>query len=378
MRTTCSRSNTKILPSPILPVFADFSIASITCSSSSVLIAASIFTLGRKSTTYSAPRYSSVWPFCRPKPLTSVTVIPCTPIADRASRTSSSLNGLMIAVTSFIWMLPELGDFPRGVLELVDRLDSHRIHGFAQRSATVVEEVIACLVGPELAADLRVLGWQIGKRYCAFGVFRVGWAAKVEAVGVLEPLDTTRDPPCVFEHVGHVTGKARVFGVGTARPPGFILLDVYVLAPEGQGVGHRPGGDDVDQRFAGGRRRSSRFRAEVADDIDCQRLDRGQPDTEFDGLLPVVILHLIPAVVHPARQAHLVVDRIRGAHTGVGEGNRAKQNRARDIVVAGAGNDLGSRQRDEFPADDGQRPGRILDIGLGHVEPGRIRISDRI
>jgi hypothetical protein len=28
--------------------------------------------------------------------------MPCTPIADRASRTSSSLNGLMIAVTSFM------------------------------------------------------------------------------------------------------------------------------------------------------------------------------------------------------------------------------------------------------------------------------------
>src|SRR5690606_5675864 len=46
--------------------------------------------------------YSSVWPFWRPKPLTSVTVMPCTPIADRPSRTSSSLNGLMIAVISFM------------------------------------------------------------------------------------------------------------------------------------------------------------------------------------------------------------------------------------------------------------------------------------
>src|SRR5512133_2309288 len=64
--------------------------------------AASILVLGRKSTTYSAPRYSSVCPFWRPKPLTSVTVIPCTPMADRASRTSSSLNGLMMAVMSFI------------------------------------------------------------------------------------------------------------------------------------------------------------------------------------------------------------------------------------------------------------------------------------
>src|SRR5215510_7857316 len=71
----------------------------------SFLIATSIFTLGRKSTTYSAPRYSSVCPFCRPNPFTSVTVMPCTPIAERASRTSSSLNGLMMAANSFMFLL---------------------------------------------------------------------------------------------------------------------------------------------------------------------------------------------------------------------------------------------------------------------------------
>jgi hypothetical protein len=64
--------------------------------------ATSSLIFGRKSTTYSAPRYTSVWPFCRPKPLTSVTVMPCTPTSASASRTSSSLNGLMIAMTIFI------------------------------------------------------------------------------------------------------------------------------------------------------------------------------------------------------------------------------------------------------------------------------------
>src|SRR5262245_34550625 len=102
MRITFSRSNTKILPSPILPVLADFSIASMTRSSRSDLTAASTFTFGRKSTTYSAPRYSSVWPFWRPKPFTSVTVSPDTPTSASASRTSSSLNGLMIAVICFM------------------------------------------------------------------------------------------------------------------------------------------------------------------------------------------------------------------------------------------------------------------------------------
>src|SRR3569832_352001 len=102
MRTTCSRSYTKTLPSPILPERAAASTASITRSTRSSETAASILTFGRKSTTYSAPRYSSVWPFCRPKPFTSVTVMPCTPMPERASRTSSSANGLMMAVTSFM------------------------------------------------------------------------------------------------------------------------------------------------------------------------------------------------------------------------------------------------------------------------------------
>jgi hypothetical protein len=36
--------------------------------------------------------------------LTSVTVMPCTPMPYSASRTSSSLNGLMIAVMSFMFL----------------------------------------------------------------------------------------------------------------------------------------------------------------------------------------------------------------------------------------------------------------------------------
>src|SRR6185312_8011910 len=43
-----------------------------------------------------------VWPFWRPKPLTSVTVRPVTPTSASASRTSSSLNGLTMAVICFM------------------------------------------------------------------------------------------------------------------------------------------------------------------------------------------------------------------------------------------------------------------------------------
>ena len=56
-------------------------IASTAFSTISSSMTSSSFTFGRKSTTYSAPRYSSVWPFCRPKPLASRTVMPLRPIS---------------------------------------------------------------------------------------------------------------------------------------------------------------------------------------------------------------------------------------------------------------------------------------------------------
>jgi hypothetical protein len=48
-------------------------------------------------------------------------VIPVTPIAESASRTSSSLNGLMIAVTSFMFSSPVEG----GLRLPVRRLDQN-------------------------------------------------------------------------------------------------------------------------------------------------------------------------------------------------------------------------------------------------------------
>ena len=57
---------------------------------------------GQKINGVFAPAIVSVWPFWRPKPLTSETVKPCTPTAPRASLTSSSLKGLMIASIFFM------------------------------------------------------------------------------------------------------------------------------------------------------------------------------------------------------------------------------------------------------------------------------------
>src|SRR6266700_6574544 len=102
MRMASSILETKIFPSPMRPVCAARLMVSTALSTISSLSTISIFTFGRKSTTYSAPRYNSVCPFWRPNPFTSVTVRPVTPSSDNASRTSSSLNGLMIASTFFI------------------------------------------------------------------------------------------------------------------------------------------------------------------------------------------------------------------------------------------------------------------------------------
>ena len=108
MRIVCSTGSTKILPSPILPVRAAFMMASTASSTISSGTTTSTFTLGRKSTTYSAPRYSSVCPFCWPNPLTSVMVRPWMPISFSASLTSSSLKGLMTASTFFMNRPPTL------------------------------------------------------------------------------------------------------------------------------------------------------------------------------------------------------------------------------------------------------------------------------
>src|SRR5262245_46973697 len=71
--------------------------------------------------------------------------MPCTPIAESASRTSSSLNGLMIAVTSFMCGFPWLG-LP-SASELVDALNRVRQQALAQAAVVRVDR----LVGPVLA-----------------------------------------------------------------------------------------------------------------------------------------------------------------------------------------------------------------------------------
>ena len=101
-RTTDSTGITHTFPSPILPVAAVLTMASTTSSAWVSSTSTSTRILGTKSTSYSAPRYTSVWPRWRPKPWASVRVMPWTPSVLRVSLTSSSLKGLRTATTSFI------------------------------------------------------------------------------------------------------------------------------------------------------------------------------------------------------------------------------------------------------------------------------------
>src|SRR5712664_3223533 len=102
IRIAVSTGWMKILPSPIFPVLAAAAKTPATLSVRLSGTTTSTLIFGRKSTVDSPPRYSSVWPFWRPNPRTSVTVMPMTPISVSASLTSSSLNGLMTASIFFM------------------------------------------------------------------------------------------------------------------------------------------------------------------------------------------------------------------------------------------------------------------------------------
>src|SRR5436190_1813849 len=122
--TTVSTGTDQTLPSPIRPVCAALSTTPMRSSASSSSHRTSTRTFGTRSTWYSAPRYTSVCPRCLPYPLASVIVRPWTPNACNAALTSSSLNGLMTAVMTFIWC--PFGSLYRGSdADVVDHLGEH-------------------------------------------------------------------------------------------------------------------------------------------------------------------------------------------------------------------------------------------------------------
>src|SRR4030095_9935753 len=181
-------------------------------------MATSTFTFGRKSTTYSAPLYNSVCPFCRPNPFTSVTVIPCTPIDESASRTSSSLKGLMIAVTSFIGV-PWLE-------RLADREHDRALAGVLRLTAAGIKEAV------------RLDG-------CAATAFRVGVYVRESEHPAAEVLGDA-ELPVVVARVAEVLDiempEVADQTPAAAEIPGSAEVDVARILGigEGEGVVDRP------------------------------------------------------------------------------------------------------------------------------------------
>src|SRR5438034_5958926 len=134
--------------------------------------------------------------------------MPCTPMADRASRTSSSLNGLMIAVTSFMNVLPVWVVMSFEDLELVEALQRNGRHGLARRTGVVDEHRVVRLISASFDARFEAVAWQ--ERDCCshFLVLsitsREGSRGEFETVLVVERLSAQDAAQLRHEHVAHV------------------------------------------------------------------------------------------------------------------------------------------------------------------------------
>src|SRR5467141_2917626 len=134
--------------------------------------------------------------------------MPCTPMADRASRTSSSLNGLMIAVTSFMNVLPVwVMDFE--TLELVETLQRDGCHGLARRTGVVRKHRVGRVVSASLDARLEAVGGEKGTRQGHFLVLRAR-RAETDAVFVVERLGAQCASELRCEHVSDIARHAVV------------------------------------------------------------------------------------------------------------------------------------------------------------------------
>src|SRR5207249_3611638 len=154
-------------------------------------------------------------------------------MADRASRTSSSLNGLMIAVTSFMNELPEwVMDFE--TLELVEPLQRQGRHGLARRTGVVREHRVGRLISASLDARFEAVGGEEGTGQGHLLVFRAR-RAKLEAILVVERLGANHSAEFRSEHIGDVAGNAAVLLLGRAAT-GVLLTHGQDFQADGQRI----------------------------------------------------------------------------------------------------------------------------------------------
>src|SRR5437879_230451 len=134
-------------------------------------------------------------------------------MADRASRTSSSLNGLMIAVTSFMNVLPVWVVMGFEALELVDALQRGARHVLAGRARGVGEHRVVRRVPAPFSAQLEAVACEKRDRCSHLLVLRVAGrertrescgGAETEAVLVVKRLAAQDSAQLRREHVGHV------------------------------------------------------------------------------------------------------------------------------------------------------------------------------
>ena len=244
IRITSSTGTIKILPSPTRPVAAASQIASIARSTMLSSSTISIFTLGRKSTTYSAPRYSSVWPRCRPKPLASVYGDPLQP---------DLVQGVLHLVE-----LERLDDgfdlFHRAPLSVAGR---HGPRTFRRRMIAHVRFRAACFGGIMRGLEFGTGQGGAGADCGAHGAARNGdrlrrAGPRRRAAGGRSQHHQPRDRAARFPHARpHRRGGPQ--GAG-GRPPRLYAGQRHPRAARGGGGGHRhvpPGGGRSRQRRGG-------------------------------------------------------------------------------------------------------------------------------
>src|SRR5690606_38241538 len=128
--------------------------------------------------------------------------MPCTPTSDSASRTSSSLNGLMMAVTSFM-LIPSSDEArPYGRADTCSEIEALREgHGDARVLVDAgARDVIAGLVHGE--GEITHVTERLGEAHLVVGVILGGGVREVVATYQ----QTERE---VFLHI-EVGGKAQV------------------------------------------------------------------------------------------------------------------------------------------------------------------------
>src|SRR5712691_10231179 len=161
--------------------------------------------------------------------------MPCTPMADRASRTSSSLNGLMIAVTSFMELLPPsklgLSGFER--LELVQALQRDGHKALAAHAGEVCKHRgVTRGIPAHFGAHFEVIRCEVGTGYGHFLKFLAN-NTEVQAVLVVEGFVPQNAAVLRREHIAAVERHAVVLELGE----GLVLLtDVQILHAHAQRI----------------------------------------------------------------------------------------------------------------------------------------------